>query len=119
MERRAFGVQSIICIHCKKKNNSVFKCRVISRVPSLAGNVVARSRIRGSGRVVGKQEVRAEQRVVQEGKSPSSATDIFSLLPAQFVTADMVPDSVGMWMFHCHVDEQMEAGMTAMYEVLP
>ena len=46
-------------------------------------------------------------------------TDIFSLLPAQFVTADMVPDSVGMWMFHCHVDEHMEAGMTAMYQVKP
>jgi manganese oxidase len=46
-------------------------------------------------------------------------TDIFSLLPAQFVTADMVPDSVGMWMFHCHVDEHMEAGMTAMYQVTP
>jgi hypothetical protein len=24
-----------------------------------------------------------------------------------------------MWMFHCHVDEHMEAGMTAMYQVLP
>jgi FtsP/CotA-like multicopper oxidase with cupredoxin domain len=46
-------------------------------------------------------------------------TDIFSLLPAEFVTADMVPDSVGMWMFHCHVDEHMEAGMNAMYEVMP
>jgi FtsP/CotA-like multicopper oxidase with cupredoxin domain len=46
-------------------------------------------------------------------------TDIFSLLPAQFVTADMVPDNVGMWMFHCHVDEHLEGGMTAMYQVLP
>ena len=46
-------------------------------------------------------------------------TDIFSLLPAQFITADMVPDNLGMWMFHCHVDEHMEAGMTAMYEVMP
>lgn len=46
-------------------------------------------------------------------------TDIFSLSPAQFVTADMIPDNVGTWMFHCHVDEHMEAGMMAMYEVLP
>jgi manganese oxidase len=46
-------------------------------------------------------------------------TDIFSILPAQFVTADMVPDRVGTWMFHCHIDEHMEAGMTAMYQVLP
>jgi FtsP/CotA-like multicopper oxidase with cupredoxin domain len=43
----------------------------------------------------------------------------FSLLPAQFITADMVPDNIGMWMFHCHVDEHMEAGMTAMYQVTP
>ena len=46
-------------------------------------------------------------------------TDIFSLLPAEFVTADMVPDAVGTWMFPCHVDKHLEAGMTAMYEVLP
>ena len=46
-------------------------------------------------------------------------TDIFSLLPGQFITADMVPDGVGTWMFHCHIDEHMEAGMMAMYEVLP
>jgi hephaestin len=46
-------------------------------------------------------------------------TDIFSLLPAQFVTADMVPDKVGTWMFHCHIDEHMEAGMMAMYQVRP
>jgi FtsP/CotA-like multicopper oxidase with cupredoxin domain len=46
-------------------------------------------------------------------------TDIFSILPAQFVTADMIPDKVGTWMFHCHVDEHMEAGMMAMYQVQP
>lgn len=46
-------------------------------------------------------------------------TDILSLLPAQFVTADMVPDNPGTWMFHCHVDEHMEAGMMTMYGVLP
>ena len=46
-------------------------------------------------------------------------TDIFSILPAQFVTADMVPDRVGTWMFHCHISEHMEMGMMAMYQVLP
>ena len=46
-------------------------------------------------------------------------TDIFSILPAQFVTADMVPDRAGTWMFHCHIDEHMEGGMMAMYQVLP
>jgi manganese oxidase len=46
-------------------------------------------------------------------------TDIFSISPAQFVAADMVPDKVGTWMFHCHIDEHMEAGMMAMYQVQP
>jgi manganese oxidase len=46
-------------------------------------------------------------------------TDIFSISPAQFVTADMVPDKAGTWMFHCHIDEHMEAGMMAMYQVQP
>jgi FtsP/CotA-like multicopper oxidase with cupredoxin domain len=31
----------------------------------------------------------------------------------------MVPDNPGLWMFHCHVDDHMIAGMTARYEVKP
>lgn len=46
-------------------------------------------------------------------------TDVVSLGPAQMITADMVPDRVGTWMFHCHVSEHMAAGMMANYEVLP
>ena len=38
--------------------------------------------------------------------------------PAQFVTADMVPDMAGTWMFHCHVDEHMKGGMQTMYQIL-
>ena len=41
-----------------------------------------------------------------------------SLGPAQFVTADMVPDMPGTWMFHCHVDDHMKGGMQTMYRVL-
>ncbi len=44
-------------------------------------------------------------------------TDVIALMPAQMAVADMVPDNVGMWMFHCHVDDHMESGMMAMYEV--
>ncbi|MEQ1575743.1 MAG: multicopper oxidase domain-containing protein, partial [Vicinamibacterales bacterium] len=33
--------------------------------------------------------------------------------------ADMVPDAPGIWLFHCHLDDHMEAGMMARYEVLP
>jgi manganese oxidase len=46
-------------------------------------------------------------------------TDVISISPAQMVTADMVPDRAGVWMFHCHVSEHMAAGMMVNYEVLP
>jgi len=46
-------------------------------------------------------------------------TDVISILPAQSLVADMVPDDPGIWMFHCHIDDHMQAGMMAMYEVLP
>jgi manganese oxidase len=46
-------------------------------------------------------------------------TDVLSLAPAQMVTADMVPDNPGTWLFHCHVSEHMEGGMSARYDVLP
>jgi hephaestin len=48
-----------------------------------------------------------------------SRTDVVLLSPAQMVTADMVPDNVGTWMYHCHVSEHMQSGMMAMYQVLP
>ena len=48
-----------------------------------------------------------------------SRTDVLFISPAQMITADMVPDDVGTWMFHCHVSDHMEAGMMAMYKVLP
>ncbi len=44
--------------------------------------------------------------------------DVFSIGPAEFVTADMVPDMAGSWMFHCHVDEHMQTGMMTEYTVL-
>jgi manganese oxidase len=46
-------------------------------------------------------------------------TDVISLLPAQHVVADMIPDNPGIWMIHCHVDEHLDAGMSARYQVLP
>jgi FtsP/CotA-like multicopper oxidase with cupredoxin domain len=32
--------------------------------------------------------------------------------------ADMVPDNPGIWLFHCHVEDHMMAGMSALYEVV-
>ena len=45
-------------------------------------------------------------------------TDVIALSPAQMAVADMVPDNVGVWMYHCHLDDHMEAGMMAMYQVV-
>ena len=46
-------------------------------------------------------------------------TDILSLVPAQFVVADVVADNVGTWMFHCHLSDHTSGGMMTDYEVLP
>jgi FtsP/CotA-like multicopper oxidase with cupredoxin domain len=48
-----------------------------------------------------------------------SRTDVVALSPAQMVTADMVPDNAGIWMYHCHISEHMEVGMMAHYHVMP
>jgi FtsP/CotA-like multicopper oxidase with cupredoxin domain len=45
--------------------------------------------------------------------------DTVSLLPATTIVADMVPDDPGIWMFHCHVNDHISAGMTGRYEVTP
>jgi hephaestin len=44
-------------------------------------------------------------------------TDMLSLLTMQMVTANMVPDNRGTWLFHCHVAPHLEAGMQAMFKV--
>lgn len=46
-------------------------------------------------------------------------TDVANLLPASMVTADMRPDALGTWLFHCHVGDHIAAGMLARYAVLP
>jgi manganese oxidase len=45
--------------------------------------------------------------------------DVAGLLPAETKVFDMVPDNVGTWMFHCHVDDHIIAGMIALFTVLP
>jgi len=51
--------------------------------------------------------------------SHGTRRDTIPLLPMGTETVDMVPDAPGLWMFHCHLDDHMEAGMMARYEVLP
>jgi len=43
--------------------------------------------------------------------------DTVAVLPATTHIADMVPDNEGLWMFHCHVNHHIHAGMTSLYEV--
>lgn len=44
-------------------------------------------------------------------------TDVAELLPASMVTADMDPDAVGTWLFHCHVGDHIAAGMQTRFIV--
>ncbi|KFP78052.1 Hephaestin, partial [Acanthisitta chloris] len=44
-------------------------------------------------------------------------TDVASLFPATFVTADMVPSNPGRWLLSCQVNDHIKAGMGALYEV--
>lgn len=46
-------------------------------------------------------------------------TDVLDVLPAQMVMADMTPDNIGTWLFHCHVNDHIKAGMIARYKVDP
>jgi FtsP/CotA-like multicopper oxidase with cupredoxin domain len=43
--------------------------------------------------------------------------DTVDLLPAGMIVADMVPDNPGTWLFHCHVNDHINAGMLTRYEV--
>ncbi len=39
--------------------------------------------------------------------------------PLLMLTADMVADNPGIWLFHCHFGEHMEEGMSARFEIRP
>ena len=53
--------------------------------------------------------------VLVEGMS----ADAVALLPATMLVADMVPDDAGTWLYHCHVNDHILAGMQALYTVAP
>ena len=53
--------------------------------------------------------------VLHDGKR----TNVVPLMQAQMETVDMVPDNPGIWMFHCHIDDHMDAGMVTLYKVEP
>lgn len=45
--------------------------------------------------------------------------DVLELLPASLKVADMVPDNPGVWLYHCHVNDHIIAGMQSIYAVTP
>lgn len=55
----------------------------------------------------------------QTGIVMGMRTDIVELLPASMKVFDMVPDNPGIWLFHCHVNDHITAGMLTRFEVLP
>jgi len=44
-------------------------------------------------------------------------TDMVELLPMSMKVLDMYPDNVGTWLFHCHVNDHLTAGMLSMFTV--
>lgn len=45
--------------------------------------------------------------------------DVAEILPAATKTFDMNPDNPGIWMYHCHVNDHIEAGMMTTFTVTP
>jgi len=45
-------------------------------------------------------------------------TDVVSVAQMEMLVADMMPDNVGTWLFHCHVSFHNAAGMAVRYRVL-
>jgi manganese oxidase len=46
-------------------------------------------------------------------------TDMVELLPGSMRVVDMIPDNPGTWLYHCHVNDHITAGMVATFTVLP
>jgi FtsP/CotA-like multicopper oxidase with cupredoxin domain len=53
------------------------------------------------------------------GLATGRRLDVVGLLPAMAEVVDMQPDIAGTWMYHCHVNDHITAGMTALYRVHP
>lgn len=44
--------------------------------------------------------------------------DVVGVTSAQTITADMLLDAPGIWLYHRYIRDHMVAGMAARYEVL-
>lgn len=45
-------------------------------------------------------------------------SDVYDLPPGSYQTLKMYPRDVGTWLFHCHVNVHIEAGMESVYTVI-
>lgn len=52
-------------------------------------------------------------------RSMGMTSDMVMLLPASMVVADMIPDNPGTWLYHCHVNDHIDAGMITTFTVQP
>ena len=43
---------------------------------------------------------------------------MYDLMPESFATVEMIPDAVGTWMLHCHVNIHSTGGMNALFTVM-
>jgi FtsP/CotA-like multicopper oxidase with cupredoxin domain len=46
-------------------------------------------------------------------------TDNLEVLPGSMKVADMVADNPGTWLYHCHVNDHITAGMQALFRITP
>ena len=46
-------------------------------------------------------------------------TDVAEVFPASMKTYDLEPDNPGIWMFHCHVNDHVAAGMMTLFTIEP
>jgi len=44
-------------------------------------------------------------------------SDMMQIMPGMMMVGDMVPDNVGTWLLHCHVNDHILAGMQTRYRV--
>jgi hephaestin len=55
--------------------------------------------------------------LLMNGSRMGMRTDMAELLPGSMKILDMQPDNPGTWLFHCHVNDHITAGMIALYTV--
>jgi FtsP/CotA-like multicopper oxidase with cupredoxin domain len=55
----------------------------------------------------------------QTAVSMHMRTDTVHLGPMSMAVVDMVPDTAGTWLLHCHVTQHMDSGMQTLFKVLP